>query len=71
MMGMGEPLANLDNVLSALEVASSPDGLGISPRRITISTVGLAPGILKLAEVEHPYQLAISLHAPADELRNG
>ncbi len=70
MMGMGEPLANLDYVLSALEVATSPDGLGISPRRITISTVGLPPGILKLAAVEHPYQLAISLHAPTDELRN-
>ncbi len=41
MMGMGEPLANLDNVLGALEVAKSPTGLGISPRRITISTVGL------------------------------
>lgn len=71
MMGMGEPLANLDNVLSALGVASSADGLGISPRRITISTVGLPPGIRKLAAVEHPYQLAISLHAPNDELRNG
>jgi 23S rRNA (adenine2503-C2)-methyltransferase len=70
MMGMGEPLANLDNVLAALEVASAPDGLGISPRRITISTVGLPAGILKLAEIEHPYQLAISLHAPNDELRN-
>ena len=70
MMGMGEPLANLANVLSALELASSPAGLGISPRRITISTVGLPPGILKLAEVSHPYNLAISLHAANDELRN-
>lgn len=70
MMGMGEPLANLPNVLSALELASSADGLGISPRRITISTVGLPAGILKLAEVSHPYNLAISLHAPNDALRN-
>ena len=45
MMGMGEPLANLDCVLSALDVAKSSDGLGISPRRITISTVGLPPAI--------------------------
>jgi 23S rRNA (adenine2503-C2)-methyltransferase len=70
MMGMGEPLANLPSVLSALSLASCPDGLAISPRRITISTVGIPAGILKLAEVEHPYQLAISLHAPNDALRN-
>lgn len=70
MMGMGEPLANLSNVLGALELASSPEGWGISPRRITISTVGLPPGILRLAQLDRPYQLAISLHAPNDELRN-
>jgi 23S rRNA (adenine2503-C2)-methyltransferase len=70
MMGMGEPLANLTDVLRALDLASAADGLGISPRRITISTVGLPPGIRKLAEVQHPYHLAISLHAPNDELRN-
>ena len=49
MMGMGEPLANLDRVLGALNVARSADGLGISPRRITISTVGLPPAIDRLA----------------------
>ncbi len=70
MMGMGEPLANLPRVLGALEVAKSKDGLGISPRRITISTVGLPPSIDKLAETKSPYHLAISLHAPNDELRN-
>lgn len=70
MMGMGEPLANLDNVLAALEVAKSPSGLGISPRRITISTVGLPPSIDKLAAHATPFHLAISLHAPNDELRN-
>lgn len=70
MMGMGEPLANLENVLSALEVAKSPSGLGISPRRITISTVGLPASIDKLAEHATPFHLAISLHAPNDELRN-
>ena len=70
MMGMGEPLANLRNVLEALDVARDSDyGLGISPRRITISTVGLPPAIDKLAEAHSPFQLAISLHAPTDELR--
>lgn len=69
MMGMGEPLANLENVLAALEVARSPTGLGISPRRITISTVGLPPAIDRLADYATPFHLAISLHAPNDELR--
>lgn len=70
IMGMGEPLANLDQLLPALEIATSADGLGISARRVTISTVGLPPGIRRLAEIEHPYHLAISLHAPDDRLRN-
>ena len=70
MMGMGEPLANLENVLQALEIASSPDGLGISPRRITISTVGLPPAIDKLSKLNCRYNLAVSLHAPNDQLRN-
>ncbi len=70
MMGMGEPLANLDNVLQALSYASSPQGLGISARRITISTVGLPAAIRRLSRLDCKYQLAISLHAPNDELRN-
>jgi 23S rRNA (adenine2503-C2)-methyltransferase len=70
MMGMGEPLANLERVLGALEVAKSPAGLGISPRRITISTVGLPPAIDRLAEQGVPYNLAVSLHAPNDDLRS-
>jgi len=70
MMGMGEPLANLDNVLTALNLASCPDGLGISPRRITISTVGLPPAVDRLARMDCRFNLAISLHAPNDELRN-
>ena len=70
MMGMGEPLANLNNVLAALSVASSSDGLGISARRITISTVGLPPAIDRLAKLDSRFNLAISLHAPNDELRN-
>jgi 23S rRNA (adenine2503-C2)-methyltransferase len=70
MMGMGEPLANLDSVLAALEVARDSKGLGISPRRITISTVGLPAAIDRLAKHSTPFHLAISLHAPNDQLRN-
>ncbi|MBN1590224.1 MAG: 23S rRNA (adenine(2503)-C(2))-methyltransferase RlmN, partial [Pirellulales bacterium] len=70
VMGMGEPLANLDGLLPALAVAASPEGLGISPRRITISTVGLPEAIRRLARLDVQYQLAISLHAADDELRN-
>ena len=70
VMGMGEPLANVDNLLPALDMASSPDGLAISARRITISTVGLPPAIRRLADAKIPYHLAVSLHAPDDELRN-
>lgn len=70
VMGMGEPLANLDRLLPALEWAHREDGLGISTRRITISTVGLPPAIDRLARHEAYYRLAISLHAPNDELRN-
>lgn len=70
MMGMGEPLANLSNVLAALDVARNREGLGISPRRITISTVGLPPAIDRLADCGVPYNLAVSLHAPHDELRS-
>ena len=70
MMGMGEPLANLDRVLGALDVARDHNGLGISPRRITISTVGLPPAIDKLSRHGIPYNLAVSLHGPTDELRD-
>jgi 23S rRNA (adenine2503-C2)-methyltransferase len=70
VMGMGEPLANLRGLLPALAEATSSDGLGISARRITISTVGLPAGIRQLAAEDHPYHLAISLHAPNDALRN-
>ncbi len=70
MMGMGEPLANLDAVLSALDEAHRDDGLEISGRRITISTVGLPQAIDRLAKLDAPYRLAISLHAPNDELRD-
>ncbi len=70
VMGMGEPLANLDAVLPALELVSHADGLGISARRITISTVGLPAAIKRLSGLNSRYQLAVSLHAPNDKLRN-
>jgi 23S rRNA (adenine2503-C2)-methyltransferase len=69
VMGMGEPLANLDRLLPALAEAQDPQGLGISQRRITISTVGLPPGIDRLAAANPGYHLAVSLHAADDELR--
>lgn len=70
VMGMGEPLANLDQLLPALDRASHPEGLGISARRITISTVGIPRSIDRLVELGTRYHLAVSLHAPNDELRN-
>lgn len=70
VMGMGEPLANLDRLLPALAAATSPDGLGISARRITISTVGLPKAMRRLADEDCRYHLAVSLHAPDDALRN-
>jgi 23S rRNA (adenine2503-C2)-methyltransferase len=69
-MGMGEPLANFAAVKHAIEVLSAPWGLGISGRKITVSTVGLPKAIEKLArEIDTPVTLALSLHAPTDELR--
>jgi len=71
VMGMGESLANFDNLIAALDRLCSPeDGLGLSERRITISTVGLPEKILKLAALKRQYHLAVSLHAPTEELRN-
>ena len=66
-MGMGEPLANLDAVIGSL--ASLHGGFGLGARRITVSTVGLIPGILELARRPEPFELAVSLHAPSHELR--
>ncbi len=69
VMGMGEPLANLDRLLPALRVAQDPDGFGISQRRITISTVGLPKAIDRLTAENPGYHLAVSLHAADDPLR--
>jgi 23S rRNA (adenine2503-C2)-methyltransferase len=70
VMGMGEPLANLNHVLAALDAASSPSGLGVSARRITISTVGLPEAMDRLTRTSPRYHLAVSLHAPNDDLRS-
>jgi 23S rRNA (adenine2503-C2)-methyltransferase len=69
VMGMGEPLANLDNLIAALDVATHKDGLGIGARHVTVSTVGLPQKMRNLAERGKQYHLAVSLHAPNDELR--
>jgi 23S rRNA (adenine2503-C2)-methyltransferase len=69
VMGMGEPLANLDNLLAALEAAGAKEGLGIGARHITISTVGLPVKIRRLADLGKQYHLAVSLHAPNDNVR--
>src|SRR5262249_16161938 len=69
VVGMAEPLANLATPLGALETAGDQDGLGIGARHITISTVGLPVRIRQLADAGHQYHLAVSLHAPTDELR--
>jgi 23S rRNA (adenine2503-C2)-methyltransferase len=69
VMGMGEPLANLDNLLAALEIAGAKEGLGIGARHITISTVGLPIKIRRLADLGKQYHLAVSLHAPNDRVR--
>ncbi len=70
VMGMGEPLANLDALLEALAIATTPQGLGIGARHVTISTVGLPTKIRRLADLKKQYHLAVSLHAPNDELRS-
>lgn len=68
-MGMGEPLANFNAVSQAIQTMNAPWGLNISARRITVSTVGLPAQIRRLADLELPITLAISLHAPNDEIR--
>jgi 23S rRNA (adenine2503-C2)-methyltransferase len=69
-MGMGEPLANFDNVLRAIRIINAPWGIEIGARHITISTSGLAPQIRKLAGESTQFRLAISLHGATDEVRS-
>jgi 23S rRNA (adenine2503-C2)-methyltransferase len=69
IMGMGEPLANYDNLLKALRILNAPWGYGIGARKITISTSGLAPKIRQLADEPLQFRLAISLHGATDEVR--
>jgi 23S rRNA (adenine2503-C2)-methyltransferase len=70
VMGMGESLANLDNLIAALDWLCAPEGLGLGQRRVTISTVGLPEKMLKLAALDRQYHLAVSLHAATESLRN-
>ena len=69
MMGMGEPLANFDNVVSAMQIMLDDHGYGLSRRRVTLSTSGLVPQMDRLRE-ECPVALAVSLHAPNDAIRD-
>lgn len=69
-MGMGEPLMNYNNVLKAIDKITSPEGLGMSPRRITVSTSGLPKMIKKLADDDVKFNLAVSLHSAIDEVRS-
>ncbi|QRN03716.1 23S rRNA (adenine(2503)-C(2))-methyltransferase RlmN [Legionella sp. MW5194] len=69
MMGMGEPLLNFDNVVTAMDLMMDDFSYGLSKRRVTLSTSGVLPDLIRLREVS-PVSLAVSLHAPTDELRN-
>jgi len=69
-MGMGEPLANLQNVMRAIQIINAPWGLGIGARHITVSTSGLAPQIRKLADEPLQIRLAVSLHGATDKVRD-
>ena len=70
LMGMGEPLHNYDAVLAALDIVTDRRGINIGPGKITISTVGVVPGILRLAGETQPYCLAVSLHGANEEERS-
>ena len=70
MMGMGEPLHNYDSVMTALDILSHVRGIGIGPSKIAISTVGVVPGILRMAETQSPYRLAVSLHGSSEDERS-
>lgn len=69
-MGMGEPLMNYNNVIKAIEKITSPEGLGMSPKRIVVSTSGVPKMIRKMADDEVKFKLAVSLHSAIDEVRS-
>ena len=69
MMGMGEPLDNYEGVMDALSILTEERGIGIGPSKITVSTVGVIPGIQRLAQEKRPYNLAVSLHGSTEEER--
>lgn len=69
LMGMGEPLHNYDHTMTALAILTDHKGLALAPKHITLSTVGIVPGIKRLADEERPYRLAVSLHGATDAER--
>jgi 23S rRNA (adenine2503-C2)-methyltransferase len=69
-MGMGEPLLNYDNVMQSIKLITSPEGLGMAQKRITVSTSGISRGIMRLADENMNFNLALSLHAATDEKRD-
>ncbi len=69
MMGMGEPLHNIDAVMAALDIISDTRGICIGPSKVAISTVGVVPGIQRMADENSPYRLAVSLHGSTEEER--
>ena len=69
LMGMGEPLHNYDETMKALDIVMDHNGLAIAPKHITLSTVGLVPGIRRMADEECPVRLAVSLHGATDAER--
>ncbi len=69
LMGMGEPLHNYEHVMTALDIITDDRGLNLGPARVSISTVGVVPGILRLAEEGRPYNLAVSLHGASEAER--
>ncbi len=69
-MGMGEPLDNYDNLVKAIRIINHPDGVGLGARKITVSTCGVVPGILKLKDIGLQVELSVSLHASSDSLRD-
>ncbi len=69
VMGIGEPFDNYENVMKLMDILKDPQGPALSPKHLTISTCGLVPGIIRFADAHSPVRLALSLHAPFDDLR--